>query len=305
MITTRLAVLACATLAMLTAAPAAHATARIPQHRLELPHSRTVTPAAAPGPRDVTGDGRADLVARDGGGTLWVYPNGGGADPWTTRYPAGLGWNLANVLLLADVTGDGRPDMIARDPAVDAGTLWIYPHNGSATANPWIGRTWAGTGWNLATAMTVGDLTGDGRPEMVIRDATGALWAYPHNGSTSGNPYTLKRFWVGSGWNTASAIVLGDIDGDGLQDLVDREKDGSMWIYLTGSAGAPIRVDGNWKATDMSLLGDLSGTGRLDLVSRTTTGTLTVSAHNGSTTTNPWPAAQPAGNWSFATMLVL
>ncbi|XVS68055.1 hypothetical protein ACQPYE_19010 [Actinosynnema sp. CA-299493] len=50
---------------------------------------------------DVTGDGRPDVIARDGGGNLWVYPHDGRTGVYaafTPRYSAGNGWNLATAL---------------------------------------------------------------------------------------------------------------------------------------------------------------------------------------------------------------
>ncbi|MCE3292399.1 MAG: hypothetical protein K0Q84_1336, partial [Arthrobacter sp.] len=48
------------------------------------------TAIAAPG--DLTGDGRADLVARDSSGVLWTYPGAGNA-LFGTRIRLGSGWN--------------------------------------------------------------------------------------------------------------------------------------------------------------------------------------------------------------------
>jgi FG-GAP-like repeat len=210
-------------------------------------------------------------------------------------------------LLLGDVTGDRRPDLVARDPSVTDGTLWVYPHDGSTHRHPWSGpRESAGTGWNLATAMLLGDLTGDGGLDLVVRDRAGDLWIYPHDGSASGNPWTAPRSWAGTGWNTARALALGDVAGDGRPDLVDLESDGSLWIYVTGSEAGPTRVPGDWTTTTRLALGDVSGTGRLDLVALDANGELWVHPHDGSTAGNPWPTRRSVGSdWGFASALLL
>lgn len=255
---------------------------------------------------DLTGDGRPDMLARVHAGDLWVYPNDG-STPWAARFAAGDRWTFENQMLLGDVTGDGRPDIVARDPAVADGTLWVYANTGATTSDPWTAApVFAGTGWNLATAMALADLTGDGRPDLVARDRNGDLWVYPHNGSATGNHWTAGRMWAGTGWNTATALALGNVSGDSRPDLVDQESDGSLWIYVTGSSGAPIRVTGDWSGTTALALGDVDGDGRLDLVTRDSPGALSVRVHDGATNGNPWSAARPAGTgWGFASAFLL
>lgn len=261
---------------------------------------------------DVTGDGRADLLGRAHAGDLWVYPTdaaGGAGGPWPTRFAAGSRWAFENALLLGDVTGDGRPDLVARDRAATNGTLWIYPNTGATTSDPWTApRFFAGTGWNTVTEIALGDLTGDGRPDLMARDRRGELWIYPHSGASGGgsNPWTAGRRWAGSGWSTATALKLADVDGDGRPDLVDHEQDGTLWVYPTSGA-APIRIGGDWSDVDVLAAGDVTGDGRPDLVSRDAGGDLWLHPHDGSSDgSDPWTAREPAGSdWEFASALLL
>lgn len=47
---------------------------------------------------DITGDGHADLVARDSGGTLWLYKGTGSASaPYAAKVRIGSGWNVYNL----------------------------------------------------------------------------------------------------------------------------------------------------------------------------------------------------------------
>ncbi|WP_225849799.1 VCBS repeat-containing protein [Streptomyces sp. HPF1205] len=153
---------------------------------------------------DVTGDGRADMVARDGGGVLWLYRGTGSASaPFAARTRIGSGWNTYGVLVgVGDVTGDGRADMVARD---GGGVLWLYRGTGSASA-PFAARTRIGSGWNTYGALVgAGDVTGDGRADMVARDGGGVLWLYRGTGSASA-PFAA-RTRIGSGWNTYNVIL--------------------------------------------------------------------------------------------------
>ncbi|MYS09918.1 hypothetical protein GTW71_26585 [Streptomyces sp. SID6041] len=93
----------------------------------------------------MTGDGRADLLARDKAGVLWLHKGtDDGTTPYTTRTRIGSGWGGYDQLVVAgDLTDDGRADTVARDRA---GVLWLYKGTGKTTG-PFTGRTRIGAGW--------------------------------------------------------------------------------------------------------------------------------------------------------------
>lgn len=139
-------------------------------------------------PGDVTGDGLPDLVATDSAGTAWTYP-GNGKGWFGTRVKIGAGWNTygGRIYGKGDLTGDGRPDAVAQDAS---GVLWLYKGTGSASA-PWAARIKVGAGWTYDAYAAVGDLTGDGRADLVTRDTSGNLWLYKGTGSQSA-PYAAR-----------------------------------------------------------------------------------------------------------------
>ncbi|QPK47219.1 VCBS repeat-containing protein [Streptomyces gardneri] len=98
------------------------------------------------GGADVTGDGRADLLARDKAGVLWLYKGtGSGTTPYTGRTRVGAGWGGYDQLVVAgDLTDDGKADAVARDRS---GVLWLYKGTGGATT-PFAACTRIGSGWN-------------------------------------------------------------------------------------------------------------------------------------------------------------
>ncbi|MFF8380786.1 FG-GAP repeat domain-containing protein [Streptomyces sp. NPDC015661] len=151
---------------------------------------------------DVTGDARADLIARDTAGVLWLYKGTGTTTaPFAPRTKIGAGWGIYNQLTgPGDFTGDRKADLIARDTA---GVLWLYKGTGSATA-PFAPRVKIGTGWGGYPQLTgPGDLTDDGRADLVARDSAGAFWLYKGTGVATA-PYA-SRVKIGTGW--------GDIPG--------------------------------------------------------------------------------------------
>ncbi|MFG3191542.1 FG-GAP repeat domain-containing protein [Streptomyces omiyaensis] len=145
-----------------------------------------------------TGGGVSDdLLARDGSGVLWHYL-GYGNGALTQRVRIGSGWNqYSQIAGKGDVTGDGKADIVASDRS---GVLWLYKGTGSRTA-PFSGRVRVGTGWNTYNLLaSSGDLTGDGRADLVGRNAAGELYLYKGRGSST-DPYAGRVKIGTSGWN--------------------------------------------------------------------------------------------------------
>ncbi|MFF4652793.1 choice-of-anchor D domain-containing protein [Streptomyces sp. NPDC001380] len=158
---------------------------------------------AVVGAGDVTGDGRADLLGRDGSGALWLYrATGSPRVPFAVRARIGTGWQVYNAVVGAgDVTGDGRADLLARDAG---GVLWLYRATGSAAA-PFAPRARIGTGWQVYNAVVrAGDVTGDGRADLLGRDGSGALWLHPGTGGAAA-PFAA-RYRIGTGWQIYNAL---------------------------------------------------------------------------------------------------
>ncbi|MYW02148.1 VCBS repeat-containing protein [Streptomyces sp. SID3343] len=79
---------------------------------------------------DLTGDGLADLVAREHNGDLYLYQgNGSGLSP---RVKIGAGWDgYDKIAVTGDINGDGIADIIGRDAT---GRIWL--HAGRAGGQP-------------------------------------------------------------------------------------------------------------------------------------------------------------------------
>ncbi|MDQ0942535.1 VCBS repeat-containing protein [Streptomyces sp. V1I1] len=161
------------------------------------------------GVADVMGDGKADLLARDGAGVLWLYKGTGSSSaPFAARTKVGSGWGVYNQFTGAgDLTGDGRADLIARDAS---GAQWLYQGTGNA-ASPFAARTKVGTGWGAYALLSgPGDLTDDGRADLIARDAAGVFWLYKGTGKATA-PFSA-RTKVGTGW--------GGVEGRSLNSLL-------------------------------------------------------------------------------------
>ncbi|WP_411076680.1 N-acetylmuramoyl-L-alanine amidase [Streptomyces sp. cmx-10-25] len=208
-----------------------------------------VTPMTA-----LRADGTGDMVARDKDGVLWYYQGSGNPSvPFKTRLKVGGGWNVYNKLLGArDMNADGRPDLIARDAS---GVLWLYTNTG-ATPNPFATRVRVGGGWGVYNELiSTGDMTGDGKPDLIARDTAGYLWLYKNTGG-SPNPYAT-RAKVGGGWGVYNVMVgPSDLDRDGRPDLIARDTAGVLWFYKNTNGypnpyAARVQVGPGWQTYDL------------------------------------------------------
>ncbi|MEU2655294.1 FG-GAP-like repeat-containing protein [Streptomyces sp. NPDC007325] len=165
----------------------------------------------------------------------------------------------------ANLDGDDEADLLARD---QVGRLWWLPGDGDGKL--------IGGGWHAMNALTRhGDLTGDGKEDVIAREAsTGRLWLYP--GTGTGSLGARKLIGTG-GWNSLTRITaFGDLTGDHRSDLLAVEKStGKLWLYpgtgtSSGKLGARKLIGtGGWTSMDaLTATGDVTGDGRADLVAR-------------------------------------
>ncbi|MFE5593341.1 FG-GAP repeat domain-containing protein [Streptomyces sp. NPDC056549] len=254
---------------------------------------------------DLLVDGAADLYARDASGVLWAY-HGRGDGTFTARVKAGTNWNNVEQFGGAgNIPSAGKTLFIARDKA---GTLFWYRglNNGGLTAREQVSSTGGYAGGNLALAYSLdggtipdllevyrghlynadrdlgggwqiynllvgpGDLSGDGKSDLLARDTAGVLWLYPGNGAGTG---VASRIRIGAGWGGFNRILgAGDFSGDGRADVVVRDGSGNLYLYKgTGSATSPfagrVRIGTGWGTyTMLAAPGDLSGDGKADLL---------------------------------------
>ncbi|THA67728.1 hypothetical protein E6R60_31695 [Streptomyces sp. A0642] len=148
-------------------------------------------------PGDLTGDGRADLLARETStGYLYLYESrGDGA--FQGRVRIGTGWKGYLLSGAGDLTGDGKGDLLARDTA---GVLWRYAGTAKGTL---ASRVKVGGGWQVYNALVgVGDLSGDGKADLLARDTSGVLWSYRGDGKGQ----FATRVKVGGGWQMYSRL---------------------------------------------------------------------------------------------------
>jgi hypothetical protein len=226
---------------------------------------------------DINGDGMIDLVA---GPNWYAGPNftlGGSvmANPPTFTMNE---YSTFFLTFVDDVNGDGRPDIVS---VGDAGG-----GNGSGNPNTHVylnpGPTNLGQPWTkqpLYSGLVANEspnyvnLTGDAKKELVFMTANQLGFARP--GASATAPWTFTAISGTTSFNTpyVHGLGVGDIDGDGMPDIVERS---GWWRQVAGATwerhafefwvGSTSGRSGNWGGSQMQVF-DVDGDGDNDVVS--------------------------------------
>lgn len=246
---------------------------------------------------DNNADGKNDLIATKPDGTLWQFSGLGSVSSASNGFavPIKIGtssWDTFSAIVgTGDLSSDGIPDILATRAD---GSLWFYEGTGSKTPS---GNTYSparkigSSGWEqFQDVLGTGDLNGDGKPDILGIRADGTQYFYPGTGMRD-NGFLAARNIGGSGWSQFKQVLaVGDIDSDGVPDLLAIEHNGALWQYPgNGSGGykARIGVGNSWNAYETVIgAGDVDGDSRSDLLAIRPDGTLWFYAGSGKVSAN-------------------
>ncbi|MCS7238242.1 MAG: VCBS repeat-containing protein [Thermoguttaceae bacterium] len=228
-------------------------------------------------PLDVDHDGWLDVVSCSWHEkwSLWFRNPAGEEKPWES-FIIEEGWNF-ECGELVDVDGDGRAEEIL--PQV-LRTVW-YERLPAGSERAGF-RIHVVSEKHLPFGGGVGDVNGDGRPD-IIRPA--AWFEAPKDIRSEPwreHPLTLGDLNPNQAAHTAQILVF-DVDGDGFNDLIASSAHSyGLFCYRQKRSGDQITwerevIDQSWSQVHSLALGDLDGDGVPELV----TGKRFM-AHNGS-----------------------
>lgn len=182
------------------------------------------------GAGDVNGDGRTDIITPEGWFEAPADPRNG---QWTFHADFDLG--VTGFIYTMDVNRDGLADLVTSF-GHDYGIFWYEQKKDAAGNRTWV-KHLIDNGWSQSHAMTLADLNGDGRPELV----TGKRY-YAHEHDPGANE-TLGVYWYealdreGSQWRR-HILDYGTRTGGGIQiPVIDIDGDGDLDVVVAGKSG--------------------------------------------------------------------
>jgi hypothetical protein len=241
---------------------------------------------------DLNGDGKLDLAVANAGENLKgtgsvgvLLGNGDGTFQPPVVYDSG-GYG-ADSVAIGDVNGDGTPDLVVANLYQSGGansSAGVLLGNGDGTFQPAVTYD---SGGSFGFSVAVGDLRGKGTLDVVVADEcegnNGGCPTQNAIGVLLGNgdgTFQSAVNYPSVGWGY-DAVAIGDVNGDGIPDLVVVGEcqrvgpyfsclgtgrvnvmlgngDGTFQAPVTYSSGAP----GAWSVA----VEDVNGDGRPDLV---------------------------------------
>ena len=248
---------------------------------------------------DLNGDGSADLAVANlqTGDVSVLLGKGDGAFAAAVQYAVGL---RTSWIAIADLNGDGRADMAVASMGIWAsgkdGSLSVLLGNGDGTFRAPV----AYTAQNNPHAVAIGDLTGDGKPDLAVVGESGySVEVLPGNGDG-----TFKAAIHESTGRCGDAISIGDLDGDGKADVVAANTAESATCLFAGNGDGTLRAARRYAAQSPSsvALGDLDGNGMVDLAATSAIGGVTALFGNGDATLQATRIYE-AGSWPSALLV--
>ncbi|HEY5955445.1 MAG TPA: VCBS repeat-containing protein, partial [Polyangiaceae bacterium] len=221
----------------------------------------TTAPLQAVDVGELDGDANLDLVSTDGKHMVkWLGSNNGRFSSSLLATGAGTG------IKIADMDADGRNDVVAGD--ANTRTLCIWP--GTATSVSWLDPTCVMT--NVETSdLGIADFDRDGTADVAIIGAPASSILISYGGMR--RSIDRRRLVELALPTSADVLRLGDINGDGLPDLITGNmNDARVTFRLSSDVGnysvaRQIAIGSNVR--DIAIA-DFDDDGKLDAATLTT-----------------------------------
>lgn len=262
---------------------------------------------------DIDGDGKSDIiVANSTSNSISILRNTSTSGSIANTSFAAL-INVPTLgspqsIALSDIDSDGKLDIV-----VSYGTsqsISIFKNNSTTGSINLATKVDFSTGTTAAYEIAIGDLDGDGKPDIVGANFSLKRLNIFRNISSAGvinSSSFATRIDSSLGNNSPQSVTLGDLDGDGKLDVVCANSVSQNTISIlrntstVGSISLAAKVDFATGTNPRSVgIGDLDGDGKLDIVcANNSTGVNSVSVFRNTATSGSITTTSFAANVAF------
>jgi hypothetical protein len=242
---------------------------------------------------DLNGDGTTDLVVGDSGGGFVSVLLGNGDGTFQPGVVYGSGGSGYDSVAIGDVNGDGKPDVAVTNES--SNSVAVLLGNGDGTFE---GPVAYDSGGFEPNSVVIADVNKDGKQDLIVATRCQSS-SDCSDGSVSvllgnGDGTFQAAVSYSSGGATSGPVVIGDLRGDGKQDLVVANYGSDSVGVLLGNGDGTFNPAATystgsyqdfWEA-DSIAIGDVNGDGYADLAVATGGG-LYVLLGNGDGTFQP------------------
>jgi hypothetical protein len=221
---------------------------------------------------DVNGDGKLDLAVADlSGGVSVLQQNGFDSFPAPTNFDTG---SSVFAVRFADINHDGRPDLVVTN-FVSGSVSVLLNTTATGATSPSFALAQAFATQVGPEGIAVGDLNGDGRPDLAVAnrasDSISILLNTTADGAAVPTFLPAQNFATGNG---PLFIADADLNGDGKLDLVVSNNGGGGVFVLINTTAidasvvsfAPLQQFAIGPKAVAVATGDINGDGKPDIV---------------------------------------
>lgn len=226
---------------------------------------------------DIDGQNGVDIVAGSKGDQAGIAWFRAPEDPrnmgeWTKQELYRGGWIMS--LIGRDIDGDGDTDLVASDRrGPRRGVFWL--ENPGAGVGTWAEHRVGPMDQAEVMFLDLADVDGDGMEDIVVATRDGEIQIHKRDAGTEPS-WTMSRIPAPNPAATGKAVAVGDMDCDGLKDIVVSHEGARHSAGVVGLFQRPTGEETNWAPFaisdetgikfDLVVLEDLDADGNLDVL---------------------------------------
>ena len=201
---------------------------------VSLPYT-TLANVTSPVVADLDGDGRREVGVATENGVSFIRADGTVPAGWPYLWPVPINNPQWSAPAVGDVDGDGAPEIAVGN--ADYPDWGVHLIRADGTAMP----GWPKVIEPVWSSPALADLDGDGHLEIIAQEGDpGSLgyrmWVWHHDGSVAAG---WPRAIAVEGNSSRSSPAVGDLDGDGVLEIITATGDGLLHILRPNGAERP------------------------------------------------------------------